>query len=83
MGLQSSPADWEIVGAASMGQKPEEADSDEAQREHVQEESPEEFVGADRHGPRRTSMCVVLPPKRHLVFGHIDNPMIRDGDVCV
>ena len=50
-----------------MREKTEEANADEAPGEHVQEESPEEFIRADRHGPRHAPACVIRPSMRWLL----------------
>jgi hypothetical protein len=68
------------VGAAAIREKPEEANPNEALRQHVEKEVTEEFVGTDRHRARRAAVCIVLPPKRDLVVGDVDDPMIRDRD---
>ena len=74
------PTPREIVRAAATREKPKKANPDEALWQHVQEESTQEFVGADCHCPRRTPVRVVLPPKRDQVVGHVDDAVIRDGD---
>ena len=74
------PTPREIIGAAATREKPKEANPDEALRQHVQEESPQEFVSTDGHRPRRTPVSVVFPSKRDLVFGDVDDPMIRNRD---
>jgi hypothetical protein len=67
------------MGAASMRQKPKEANAGEAPRQHVQEESPEKFDGTDRHCPRLTAVPVVLPLKGDGAVSDVIDPMIRDG----
>ena len=61
-----------------MREKSEEADPHEASREHVQAEATEELGRADRHQARRAAVRVVLPAKRDLVIGDVDEPMIPD-----
>ena len=70
----------EIGGATARGEQPEVANADEAFREHVQAEAPEEFVDVERQRPDLTPVSVVLPPKRDGVVGHGDEPVIGDGD---
>jgi hypothetical protein len=74
------PAERQIAGAASMRQKPKEADPDKAPRQDVQQEPPQEFIGADRHGARLAAVPVILPAKGHGVVRDIEEAMIRDGD---
>ena len=63
-----------------MGEKAEEANPDEAFRQHMQRKSTEKLERADGHGPLLTAARVVLPSKRDVVVSHLDDPMIRDGD---
>ena len=74
-----TPAQWEIVCAATMREKPTEANADETLGQDVQEESPEKFDGTDRHGPRLTAVPVVLPLKGDAAVSDVEDPMIRDG----
>jgi len=45
----------------AIGEQPEVADADEAAREHVQQEAPQEFLDAERHDLRPSSIRVILP----------------------
>src|SRR4029453_18292025 len=56
------------------------ADADEALREDVQEEATEKFVDVERQRPHLASVAVVLPPKRHGVVGHREEPVGGEGD---
>ena len=58
----------------------EVANADEAPREDVQEEAPEEFVDVERERADLAPVSIVLPPKGDGVVGHGDEPVIRDGD---
>ena len=58
----------------------EVADADEAFRQDVQEEAPEEFVDVERQRAHLAAVAIVLPPKRDGVVGDGDEPVIRDGD---
>ena len=46
----------------------------------MQEEATEKFVDVERQRPHLAPMAVVLPPKRHGVVGHRDEPVVEDGD---
>ena len=70
----------EIVGAAPRRQQAEVADADEAFREDVQEEAPEEFVDVERQRAHLAPVPIVLPPKRDRVVRDGDEPVIGDGD---
>ena len=58
----------------------EVADADEAFRQDVQEEAPEEFVDVERQRAHLAPVPIVLPPKRDGVVGDGDEPVIGDGD---
>ena len=73
-------AAWQGLGATARRQETVEANPDEALREHVEAEAAEEFLRAEGHQPDLAPVAVVLPPKRHLVLGHGDEPMIGDRD---
>jgi hypothetical protein len=68
------------VGSASSGEKAIEANPDEASREDVQEEAPQEFVGRDGHESLPTAVGVILPAKGDAVLGDVDEPMIGNRD---
>ena len=70
----------EIGGATARREQPEVADADEAFREDVQEEAPEEFVDVERQRAHLAPVPIVLPPKRDRVVGDGDESVIRDGD---
>jgi hypothetical protein len=70
----------EMVGAASRGEQAEVADADEAFREDVQKEAPEEFVDVERQRANLAPVPIVLPPKRDRVVRDGDEPVIGDGD---
>ncbi len=74
------PAAWQCLGAAARRQEAVEANPDEALREHVEAEAAEEFLRAERHQSDPTPVAIVLPPKRHLVLGDGDEPMVGDRD---
>src|SRR5258708_36016330 len=61
------PAPWQRLGATARGQEAVEANPDEALREHVEAEAPEEFLGAEGHETDRAPVAVILPPKRDRV----------------
>ena len=80
MRIERVPAAWQCLGAAARRQEAVEANPDETLREHVEAEAAEEFLSAERHQSDPTPVPVVLPPKRHLVLGHGDEPMVGDRD---
>ena len=70
----------ELAGATARGEEAEVADADEALREDVQEEAAEKFLGVERERAHLAAVAIVLPPKRDGVVGHVDEPVVRDGD---
>ena len=46
----------------------------------MEAEAPEEFLRAEGHEADLAPVAIVLPPKRHLVVAHVDEPMIGDRD---
>src|SRR4030095_4612984 len=68
------------AGAAPRREEAAIADADEALREDVQEEATEKIVAVEGQRPHLASVAVVLPPKRHGVVGHRDEPVVGDGD---
>ena len=70
----------QIVGAAARREQAEVADADEAFRQDVQKEAPEEFVDVERQRAHLAPVPIVLPPKRDRVVGDGDEPVIGDGD---
>ena len=67
-------------GASAVGEEAEETDANEALGQHVEEEAPEEFVGAEGHDPLLAAMGVVLPPETDLAVLEGDQPMVGNGD---
>ena len=74
------PAAWQGLGATARGQEAVEPDPHEALREYMETEAPEEFLRAEGHEPDLAPVAVVLPPKRHLVLGQGDEPMVGNRD---
>lgn len=70
----------ELVGAAPGREQAEVANADEAFRQDVQEEAPEEFVDVECQRPHLAPVPIVLPPKRDRVVRDGDEPVIGDGD---
>ena len=68
------------AGAAARREEAEIADADEALREDVEQEAAEKFVDVERERPHLTAVPIVLPAKRDGVVGHVDEPVVRDGD---
>ena len=73
------PAFGQAVRPTPRGEEAEVADPNEALRQDVQEKASEEFVGCESERADLAAVAIVLPPKRHRVVGHSDQPVIRDG----
>jgi hypothetical protein len=68
------------VGAAPGRQQAKVANADEALRQDVEEETPEEFVDIERQRADLAPVPIVLPPERDRVVGDRNEPVIGDGD---
>ena len=77
---QDRAARREIVGAAPRREQADVGDADEAFRQDVQQEAPEEFVDIERQRAHLAPVPIVLPPKRDGVVRDGDEPVIGDGD---
>jgi hypothetical protein len=73
-------AEREQFAAAAMGQKPEVADADESRRQHVQQESAEEFIDRQRHQTLLILVSGIAPAKGDDAVGERDKAMVRDRD---
>jgi hypothetical protein len=71
----------ELLRAVSVAEQPVIPNALEARRQHVEQEAPEEFRGAERHRLRLRRRAIVLPPQVDLVVDHVDqSPFILPGD---
>ncbi len=62
------------------GQEAGETDTNEALRQRVKEEPPEELVGGKRQGTRGVIAFPVLPSEGDLAIVETDEPVVRDRD---
>ena len=63
-----------------VGHKAEMSDANKPLREHVQQESADEFFGGDGHRALHVSMSVIPPAERDVVAVEGEQSMIGDGD---
>lgn len=61
-----------------MGQKPEVADTDESRRQHVQQESAQEFIDGQSHKALFVFVSRVTPAEGDDAIGKRDEPMVGD-----
>jgi len=61
-----------------MGQKPEVADADESRRQHVQQESAQEFVGSQSHQTVFIFVSGIAPAESNRAISERDESMVRD-----
>lgn len=61
-----------------MGQKPEMADADESRRQHVQQESAQEFIDCQRHQTFLIVVSGIAPAKGDVAVGERDQAMVGD-----
>src|SRR5438477_43970 len=68
--------------AAGAGQQAVMADTMKALRQYVEQEAPDELVGAERHCavPRLPVTAVILVAKGHAALVESNEPAVRDGD---
>jgi hypothetical protein len=59
-----------------MCQKPEVADADESRRQHVQQESAQEFIDGERHQTFFVFVGGIAPAKRNHAVGKCHKSMI-------
>ncbi len=77
MGKQLN-AEWEQCAAAAMSHPTKVADADESRRQHVQQESAQEFIDGQSHQPLLIVMSGIAPAKGDGVVGERDEAMVRD-----
>jgi len=56
------------------------ADAVEAVRQGVEQEAPDELVGAESHDLRLAMVAIVLPAEGDFSIGHADQTRVGDGD---
>lgn len=49
-------------------------------RQNVEQETPDEFVGAHGHGFDLIALFIILPLEFHLIVFDVEEPVIGDGD---
>ena len=69
-------AEREQCAAVAMGQKPEVADADESRRQHVQKESPQEFVDGQSHQTLFVFVSGITPAEGDGAVGEYDESMV-------
>jgi len=78
--VESGEAAWQQGGASSVGEEAEVADADEALREQVKQETPQELVARDGHQFLLIVIGGVVPAEGDLVIGQGDESVVGDGD---
>ena len=66
--------------SASIREEARKADTDEPSRQDMRQEATQELFSGHRHFALLAAVGVVLPPETDFAVGHIQNPMIGDGD---
>jgi hypothetical protein len=77
---EKSPAPRQRAAPYAIREQAEVAKAHEAPRDHVQQESSQEFVDLKRHALHAIVVRVVLPTKPDAVLLMIDEPIIRERD---
>jgi len=78
--LSSHAATQQRSGPLAVGEEPEVADADQAFRQNVDEEAPQELVRRDGHDLLLAAGCVVLPTEGDLIVLEADEAMVLDRD---
>ena len=55
-------------------------DAHEAARQHMQQETPDKFVGVECHGLDTIALTTVPGGKADPPIPHVEDPMVGDGD---
>src|SRR6266576_7058053 len=63
-----------------MGQQSKVSDADESRRQHMQQESPQKFVDAQRHQTLLILVSGIAPAESDGAVGEGDQAMVRDRD---
>ena len=71
-------AEWEQCAAAAMSHPTKVADADESRRQHVQQESAQEFLDRQRHQTLLIVVSGIAPAKGDGAVGERDEAMVRD-----
>ena len=66
--------------ATAVGEEAEEANTDEAVREHMEKKAPQKLLGRYGHQLLFAAMRVILPAERHLTIGQVHEPVVGDGN---
>ncbi len=74
--MQQSPAEGQQAGAASVGEKSEVADADEAAGEQVQQEAAQELVNGQGHESVLVAVSRVAPAKGDVVALQRDESVV-------
>ena len=78
--VEQQAAAQQRSGPLAVGEEAEVADADQAFRQNVDEEAPQELVGRDHHDLLLADGCVVLPAEGDLIVLEADEAMVRDRD---
>ena len=72
-----------MLASAGAGQQPVMADAMKPLWQNVEQEAPDELVGAECHCPvsRRSVAAVIIVPEGHATLVESNEPAVRDGDV--
>ena len=78
--MQQFPAERQQSPAAAVCKKAGEANANKPARQHMQQETAEEFLGRNRHQPLLAFARVIFPAEGHFAVCKIDDPMVGYGD---
>jgi hypothetical protein len=70
----------DVVLAGSVGQQAEMTYPDIARRQYMEKESPDKFIGLQRHGFLTVTVGVISPEKRNMAVPDSKDAVIADGD---
>ena len=76
---QKMPADGQVGGLGAVGQKTEVADAHEARGQHVEEETPDELLGAEGAFPEDVAGGAITVSEGDLPAGHLSQAVVGDG----
>jgi hypothetical protein len=78
--LQEFSAEFQRLATLRIGQKAKVADLDQAGRQDVEEEAPDEFDGVQRHEFSLVAMSGVTPAKRDPIILHGNQAPVGNGN---
>ena len=78
VGRQQLPTQRQQLSPLARSEEAEEADANEAGRQHVLQEPPQELFPRQRHQSSLVAVGVVLPAKGDLAIGESDQAVVRD-----